>query len=217
MSETIRHLHAHLERRLDKRVAFETLDRLYVEIRDRQFAENLDTLCENDFEARLHEMIEAVHDAPNADLLRESLLAYAAGFVNALRLQDGMYDTVARLSAQFDGRVVVCSNFILADPIREILRRDSLLPHLMDVIVSCEIGFIKPHPLIFEVTAMALGLEPSEIVHIGDNLEADVIGGRKAGMTTVFTSEFRDPVDQGELAMAAPDFTVARLSDLVRE
>jgi putative hydrolase of the HAD superfamily len=42
--------------------------------------------------------------------------------------------------------------------------------------ISCEVGFPKPSPVIFQHAAEKLGLPPKSILHIGDSLEMDVNG-----------------------------------------
>jgi putative hydrolase of the HAD superfamily len=49
------------------------------------------------------------------------------------------------------------------------------------VIISCEAGFSKPSPVIFEHAARKLGLAPEFILHVGDDLEDDVAGANSAG------------------------------------
>jgi putative hydrolase of the HAD superfamily len=44
----------------------------------------------------------------------------------------------------------------------------------------------KPSGLIFERTLAALKLPPEEVVHVGDDVDADVAGARLAGMRSVW-------------------------------
>lgn len=44
----------------------------------------------------------------------------------------------------------------------------------------------KPNPLFFEHVLDSLDTEPSETVMIGDRLHADVLGGNRAGMYTIY-------------------------------
>ena len=50
------------------------------------------------------------------------------------------------------------------------------------MVVSCEVGFEKPSPVIFAQAAEKLGLPPESILHIGDSFEMDVQGARSAGL-----------------------------------
>lgn len=44
----------------------------------------------------------------------------------------------------------------------------------------------KPNPLFFEYVLTSLGADPSEAVMIGDRLHADVLGGNRAGLYTIY-------------------------------
>jgi len=47
--------------------------------------------------------------------------------------------------------------------------------------ISCEVGFPKPSPVIFEHAAEKLGLPAGSILHIGDSSKMDIDGARAAG------------------------------------
>ena len=51
------------------------------------------------------------------------------------------------------------------------------------IIVSCDIGFTKPSPVIFEHTISKLGLPPDRILHVGDQHDEDVQGAQAAGLS----------------------------------
>jgi putative hydrolase of the HAD superfamily len=53
------------------------------------------------------------------------------------------------------------------------------------ILPSAEIGVEKPDGRIFSVALQRLGLEPQEVVHIGDSYEADVVGARAVGITPI--------------------------------
>lgn len=60
---------------------------------------------------------------------------------------------------------------------------DAELEELFDVVVlSFEEGIIKPHPHIFQVTALRMGLQPGECMMV-DDIESNVEGARAAGLT----------------------------------
>lgn len=54
------------------------------------------------------------------------------------------------------------------------------------IVDSGRLGVAKPEPAIFLHTAAALGVTPAEVVHIGDAYNADIVGGRAAGMRTIW-------------------------------
>jgi putative hydrolase of the HAD superfamily len=52
-------------------------------------------------------------------------------------------------------------------------------------ITSARAGSRKPHPTIYEKTVASLGVDPAEVVFVGDSWEPDVRGPRRLGMTAV--------------------------------
>jgi HAD superfamily hydrolase (TIGR01549 family) len=50
------------------------------------------------------------------------------------------------------------------------------------VTCSARCGFWKPHPKIFELTAAAIAVDPSEVVFVGDNYRNDIEPAELAGM-----------------------------------
>lgn len=119
-------------------------------------------------------------------------------------------------SLAYDYRMALCSNFSHAETARSILRASGLDRHLSAVLISEEVGLRKPRREIFEAVVEAMGCAPDEILHVGDNLQADVAGAAAVGMRTVWlTRRIADP----EAALAAhsgprPDFALEDLMDL---
>lgn len=51
--------------------------------------------------------------------------------------------------------------------------------------VSCDIGFTKPSPVIFEHTIGKFGLPPERMLHVGDQVDEDVTGAQAAGLQSL--------------------------------
>ncbi len=66
------------------------------------------------------------------------------------------------------------------------LRESGLRDYFDELIISEEVGFQKPHPEIFRHANNATSSVAKESIIIGDNLEADVLGGKRAGWGHVF-------------------------------
>jgi putative hydrolase of the HAD superfamily len=80
-------------------------------------------------------------------------------------------------------RLAVISNW--DERLRPLLQQLELSDYFETIIVSCEAGFAKPSPVIFEHAVKKLGLPPGSILHVGDNLIADLQGARGAGFRAV--------------------------------
>lgn len=62
------------------------------------------------------------------------------------------------------------------------------------IVISEEVGVMKPHPKIFDHSTQLVGVERSEILYVGDSLTSDVIGGKEAGWKVAWYTN--DPVDE---------------------
>jgi putative hydrolase of the HAD superfamily len=112
------------------------------------------------------------------------------------------------------------SNYSLAPAIRDSLRRLGIESFFDAVLVSADLGIVKPEPALFARIAADLGLPPRDILLVGDNLKADVAGGAAAGMRTAHVTEhlggayfFVHPAENH--AEVTPDLVLPRLIDLV--
>lgn len=89
-------------------------------------------------------------------------------------LYDGAADALARLAARYP--IVAISNGN-AD-----LGAIGLARHFCGALSASDFGAAKPDPAIFLAACSSLAVAPGEVLHIGDDAEADVVGARRAGM-----------------------------------
>ena len=99
--------------------------------------------------------------------------------------------------------------------LRELMRREGVLDYFDATIFSDEVGYGKPDTRIFLTAAKRLGLEPSDILHVGDNIENDVRGAQSAGMKTLLfdyevPSGFREQPSLLVLTRASDSSTVVK-------
>lgn len=66
------------------------------------------------------------------------------------------------------------------------------------VVLSCEVGVRKPDRRFFAAVTDALGVDPGEVMFVGDSLRDDLLGAAAAGMRTCLATWYRqDPKRQG--------------------
>lgn len=119
----------------------------------------------------------------------------ASGAVEAFEapLADYCYD--AALNAIADARPVLetlasrypmmlVSNFY--GNVDAVLRDFDLRKYFKGVIESAVVGVRKPDPAIFRIGVVALGLEPQEVLVIGDSLKKDILPARSIGCPTLW-------------------------------
>lgn len=62
------------------------------------------------------------------------------------------------------------------------------LTHYLDPacrLSAADVGYLKPHPRIFQTALDALGVEANETVFVGDSIEADIVGAQAVGIRGV--------------------------------
>jgi 2-haloalkanoic acid dehalogenase type II len=105
------------------------------------------------------------------------------------------------------------SNFSHTPTALDVLRDAGLHDQLDPIVISEQVGIRKPHPEIFRAALERLGLQPGEVVHVGDDLLADVRGAGELGMRTVWVTRRRPDADALLAAHSGPPPT-HRIADL---
>ena len=75
------------------------------------------------------------------------------------------------------------SNWVWSLP--ELLHSLELVGRFDFIAASARVEFEKPHPGIFRYALKQAGVRPSEVIHVGDHLDADVEGAINVGITPV--------------------------------
>jgi HAD superfamily hydrolase (TIGR01549 family) len=79
--------------------------------------------------------------------------------------------------------------------------RDMGLPDVFAAIAtSGEAGYRKPHPLVFASAAEQLGVQPEQVVVVGDSYEHDIVPSASLGMIAVLKLNDREPDPRWVLA-----------------
>lgn len=87
--------------------------------------------------------------------------------------------------------------------LRGLLRLLELDRHFESLAISYEIGFPKPSSVIFDWSAVKLGLPASAILHVGDSLDMDIAGARATGFHSLrIDRSAKGPADGAMLSLA---------------
>lgn len=211
----------------------EEFARVWGEERLRQFAEDVPEGREADMDVRVARVLARLRgrSAPAAGerwddaALRsysepgeidEILNAYADAFVRNTTIPAAVGGMLERLAR--DCRLAVISNWPLALSLDRFLEAAGWRRHLAAVVVSQRVGVVKPRPEIFEAAARELGVASGPgILHVGDDLGADVIGaqgvGWRAAWVRVKPEDSPLPVAP-PAPTARPDLTIDSVLDL---
>jgi len=116
---------------------------------------------------------------------------------------------LARLAPRF--KLGIVSNFDYTPTARWILEREEIAPFFDAVVVSDEVGWRKPKPIIFEVALTRLRVSPAEALFVGDRADIDVLGAKQAGLAAAWLNRDGEPLPEG---VPVPDYEVQDLEVL---
>ncbi len=183
-------------------------------IRDRQIvAPFMNGLKENVFDEICAELIEGLYGEADS-LATEALVAHRfQSFVSVVEEPDGVKDLLTALHGRY--RLGVLSNYPSGPAVRESLKKLGWDEFFDFVLVSGDIGYVKPHAAPFLRVLDALALPASDCVYVGDNWLADVQGAKRAGMRSVHTTQYRpyesfEPQDGDH----EPDWRIQHIEEL---
>ncbi len=163
-------------------------------------------------------VLEALADLglePPPDVLAaftDAILETSIYTAKTLQPEAGMPEALAALR-DMGVRVGCVSNaFMGAAVLNRILDERGLGPYNEMTVSSCEIGYRKPHPRIYEEALNLMRIDAPEVIFVGDRVDADVEGPAALGMRTVLTHQYRqeDPA-RGKVR---PDHVITHLSEL---
>ena len=120
----------------------------------------------------------------------------------------GAEEAVASLSRKY--RLFLASNGT-ASVQRGRLTSANLYRYFEAVFVSQELGFTKPVKAFFDACfARIPGFDPGRAVMVGDSLTSDILGGKNAGITTVWVNPGHLPANP----QIIPDYEIEALPQL---
>lgn len=114
------------------------------------------------------------------------------------------------LRARYKLAVISDTGFAPGRVLREVLKLNSIYNYFDHLTFSDEAGRSKPHSSLFLNTAYALGVDPAEMIHIGDLEITDVAGAKAVGATAIlFAGESCRP------EQTAADFVIDSYAELL--
>jgi 4-nitrophenyl phosphatase len=112
--------------------------------------------------------------------------------------------------------------FIASNPDTTFPTEEGILPgagSIVAALVACTsvnptvIG--KPEPIAFELALERLGADRRHTAMLGDRLDTDILGGQRAGLTTIMVMTGVSTPDELEASTVKPDYAFAGLPELL--
>jgi len=152
---------------------------------------------------------------PDDARITEAIDQYFSTFYDRVNLIPDTIETLTMLKKKYP--LGLLSNFTHAPAAREILVRTGLGPCFDTILISGELGYRKPHSIVFEELARKLGTEKEYILFTGDDPEPDINGSYKAGLNPVWFTYIKEnnvPIIKGTIQseLSEPEIDVPRAS-----
>ncbi|MBS7614347.1 HAD family hydrolase [Candidatus Bathyarchaeota archaeon] len=116
------------------------------------------------------------------------------------------------LRSRYQMAIISDSGFTPARILRKILQKNGVLDFFVVTVFSDEVGFNKPHRMMFERVFSRLSVKPSEALHVGDLLHTDVAGAKAFGMKSIWLNKEKE---RKAAEAFNPDFTVNKVCEII--
>ena len=171
-------------RELGYEADFKHFREMYLREAERQHREADSDYRELDYVERLRRVLEAIGLEGDAKRIAEEIWRrYLDEWPRQSRLDPEAPRLLRRLREAY--RLALVTNFPDLSTAHRVFDALNLWEYFDAVVVSAEVGYRKPSPIIFQKALERLGVKPQEAVMVGDTLEADVEGARKLGIKTI--------------------------------
>ena len=113
---------------------------------------------------------------------------YLGNLLDELAARTTVMPGAARVLAEFGPRfkLAVVSNYPEPEFVVRTLAQHGLLQFFDTVVVSADVGRMKPHALPFERAMQSLSVQPTEVLFVGDDLRSDMAGAAALGCATAW-------------------------------
>ena len=144
---------------------------------------------ENDRVGICIELIEKLYaEKPTKEQIESMLELKQSSFVDVITAPPFLETLLLKLKERY--RLAFISNYPCGASIHESLKKNRLDNMFESVVVSGDIGVVKPHPKIFQKCLNELDISAEKALYVGDNWLADIQGAKRIGMQAVHTTQY---------------------------
>ena len=127
---------------------------------------------------------------PNDSIINRGVEAYFSAFYDNCHLVPGTRDMLERISKTHTLGLV--SNFTHAPAAMKLMEHLDISRYFQVTVISGEVGYRKPNPLIFRIFINTLNIDPQYMIYVGDDPMHDIQGAMGAGIMPVWMTYVRD-------------------------
>ncbi|NVM36114.1 MAG: HAD family hydrolase [Candidatus Lokiarchaeota archaeon] len=127
-------------------------------------------------------------------------------------LKMGVKQTLEELSSAYKLGLISNTGITPGRIISRILQEYEIFKYFRVKIYSDEIGYYKPHKIIFKTALESLNCIPQNAIHIGDNLETDIKGAKDCNMYTIWFNENK----YAKSEIIQPDYEIHEIYEVLQ-
>ena len=128
----------------------------------------------------------------DTDLHEEAGKVYMNYYRNHWEWIDGAKDAYDKIAEKYEVGIITNG---FAETQRLKIDQFKLRETASQIVISEDIGVMKPHPKIFDHSTEIAGVSREDILYVGDSFTSDVTGGSKAGWKVAWYT--KTPIEQG--------------------
>jgi putative hydrolase of the HAD superfamily len=127
---------------------------------------------------------------------------------------DGVYEVLNELRKK-DLYLGLISNAGDEGNVQRLIDNANLRSYFEPILISAAIGIRKPNPKLFEMVLEAWDLPAHQVVMVGDNLGADILGAQNAGVHQIWLTEQADtPSNRAHASVIVPEATAMSIIEV---
>jgi HAD superfamily hydrolase (TIGR01549 family) len=174
----------------DLGLTWPTLRTAYLEACRKHMTHSATTRREHRFEDRFATTLKLlkIEELPEAAVLSRWVDRFGELIAQDAEMVDGADEVIEELARHT--RLAIVSNYPHAPVVYATLKRLELLCHFSTIVVSSELGWLKPHPELYRTALARVGAREEEALFVGDDLDNDIRAPKALGLRTAwFTTE----------------------------
>ena len=170
---------------------------------------------ENDLAETTGALVEQLFGVqPDQEQLQLLLQVRFEAMTGCVEVQSEVEGILEKLAGRY--RLGLISNYPDSHAIRHSLERNGLDHWFEVIVVSADVGRVKPHPWIFEKALQEMNVQPTAALYVGDNWLGDIQGARRAGLRAIWIRQFVPYEDFSRQPGDHPaDAEISHLSELL--
>jgi FMN phosphatase YigB (HAD superfamily) len=206
-----------LFRKVDFDVFYDAFSQSYIQVSTRRRGDLREIPSQERFRTML-DLLGHPSDEITDDVIETITRAHMAQLSKSFEIRSETMEVLRWAKPRY--RIAMISNFGYAPALYDILNQFGVRSVFETIAVSVEVGWCKPHRMIFDRTFERMGVRPSEALFVGDQIYLDVYGALSCGMDVAWIETPR----QDSLAwlpagiaehMCQPTYTIRSIGELV--